>query len=150
MLELSTILYTGAFGLIVIGLTGMAAHPNLLRMLLSLMLAESGANLLLVLSGFRWDALAPILAAPFTAAASSMVDPIPQAMVLTAIVIGVGVQALALAMLIRVFREHGSLERDALTQRLYQQLDQQADIAASLSEESPGAIVTTDSRELRP
>jgi len=39
-----------------------------------------------------------------------VVDPVPQALVLTAIVIGVGVLALALALAIQVYRHYGTLD----------------------------------------
>ena len=70
---------------------------NLLRLLL-----------LLVLAGFRWDAVAPILTGEMSAQA--MVDPVPQAMVLTAIVIGVGVQALALSLVVRIHQRYATLD----------------------------------------
>jgi multicomponent Na+:H+ antiporter subunit C len=41
---------------------------------------------------------------------SKMVDPIPQALVLTAIVIGLGVTALALALAIRVYGHYKTLD----------------------------------------
>lgn len=152
MPELSNIFYTGAFGLVLIGLLGMALHPHLLRMLLALALAESGANLLLLLAGFHWDSVAPILQLPLQQTVTNsinMVDPVPQAMVLTAIVIGVGVQALALSILIRVYREHGSLQRDVLMARLQQQLDSQAEVDSSESQQAPGELSLPNSQELR-
>ena len=77
------IFFLGAIGLCVIGIGGIVLSRNLFRMVLALAIAEAGANLMLVLAGYRWDAVAPILD-PAAAAPSSMVDPVPQAMVLTA------------------------------------------------------------------
>jgi multisubunit Na+/H+ antiporter MnhC subunit len=39
-----------------------------------------------------------------------MVDPVPQALVLTAIVIGFGVTALALTLIMRVYASHGAID----------------------------------------
>ncbi|KRT57135.1 sodium:proton antiporter, partial [endosymbiont of Ridgeia piscesae] len=108
-LSLDLILYSGALGLIVIGLAGMVLSRHLFRVVLALAIAEAGANLLLVLAGYRWDAVAPILSG--AQAPASMVDPVPQAMVLTAIVIGVGIQALAVSLLVKIRHSFGTLER---------------------------------------
>ena len=58
-------------------------------------------NLMLVLAGYRWDAVAPILHGQ--PVGQAMVDPVPQAMVLTAIVIAFGVTALFLVLAYRTF-----------------------------------------------
>ena len=81
------VFFIGAIGLCVIGITGIVLSRHLFRMVLALAIAEAGANLLLILAGYRWDAVAPIFTG--TAGGQAMVDPVPQAMVLTAIVIGV-------------------------------------------------------------
>lgn len=117
------ILMSGAVGLLVIGIGGMVLSDNLFRSLLALAIAEAGANLMLVIAGYQWGSVAPILGEQL--AAGPMVDPVPQAMVLTAIVIGVSVQALALALLIRIYQNYGTLEPRRLKQILDQQLDQQ-------------------------
>jgi len=126
------ILFAGALGLIGIGAAGLALSRDLFRMILALAIAEAGANLLLVLAGYRWDAVAPILTgAPV--AVPAMVDPVPQAMVLTAIVIGVGIQALAVALVIRVYRAYGTLDVRELRDRL------EGDICAAAGIEQPGS-----------
>jgi len=101
----------GAVGLILIGFYGMVMHRNLIRMLLGLGLVEAGAHLFLISVGFRRDAVAPIIV---DGVGGSMVDPVPQAMILTAIVIGVAVLALGLALVVRVHRAYGVLEMDQL------------------------------------
>lgn len=107
MPDIASILFSGALGLLVIGLGGMLLSKHAYRVLLALVIAEAGANLMLVIAGYRWDAIAPILTGNMQL--QSMVDPVPQAMVLTAIVIGVGVQALALTMIIRIKKSYGTL-----------------------------------------
>lgn len=130
------ILFSGAIGLCVIGVAGMVLSNNLFRMVLALAIAEAGANLLLVLAGYRWDAVAPIVldaAAPL----QPMVDPVPQAMVLTAIVIGVGVQALALALVIQVQRRYGTLDMRVARRRMLDELDRSAGVSPDNSQERP-------------
>ena len=121
--DAASMMPAAAVGLVVIGFAGLMMSRHLYRLLLSLVIAEAGANLLLVMAGYRADAIAPI----FTADASmpiGMVDPIPQAMVLTAIVIGVGVQALALAMIIRIRNHYGTLDMMELKARMQDEFAQ--------------------------
>jgi multisubunit Na+/H+ antiporter MnhC subunit len=130
------VLVAGAIGLVVIGIAGIVLSNHLFRMILALAIAEAGANLLLVLAGYRWDAVAPILLAgePLPAA---MVDPVPQALVLTAIVIGVGVQALALSLVIRVREAYGTLDLRVVRARLEADLSRAAGVAPPGSQEQP-------------
>ncbi len=128
-LNFVTILYVGAIGLLAIGALGLVVCNNLFRMLLALVLAEAGVNLLLILAGYRGDGTAPILG--FGPVGAAMVDPIPQVLVLTAIVIGVGVQALAIAVLVRVFRAYGTLDIRELKARF------EFELAAEQGFESP-------------
>jgi len=94
--------YSGALGLILLGIIGMVISRHLIRIILGLMLLEAGVNLFLITIGYRANGVAPILVDGQVPAAI-MVDPIPQALVLTAIVIGVAVQALALALVVKTW-----------------------------------------------
>lgn len=133
-----TTLYAGAIGLIVIGIAGLVISKNLYRILLALVIAEAGANMMLVLAGFRFDAIAPIITGAFAAGQSvPMVDPVPQAMVLTAIVIGVGVQALALSLIMLVYRHYGTLDMREISRRLDRDIANNAGVSPSSSEEEP-------------
>jgi len=148
--DLITILIVGGIGLVAIGAVGMAVSRHLLRLVLALALAEAGANLLLVLAGYRWDAVAPILTG--AAVTRPMVDPVPQALVLTAIVIGVGVQALAVALMIRVREAYGTLDIRELKTRVEQDICGAAGIAPPESANAPGGsqpypVPVTTSRE---
>jgi multicomponent Na+:H+ antiporter subunit C len=128
-------LLAGALGLIAIGLAGLVLSRNLFRIVLALSLAESGANLLLVLVGFRRDAIAPIIEPG--RALMTMVDPIPQAMVLTSIVIGVGVQAFALALAIRARNAYGTLDMDAMRHHMEADIDKAAGTTPASSQHAP-------------
>lgn len=129
------VMFAGALGLLAIGIAGMVLSRHLFRMILALAIAEAGANLLLVLAGFRWDAVAPILRGE--AAPATMVDPVPQAMVLTAIVIGVGVQALALSLVIRVRSAYGTLDMREVRARMEADLAAAAGVVPAGSQEEP-------------
>lgn len=129
------VFFAGAVLLIAIGIAGMLLSHHLFRMVIALAIAEAGANLLLVLAGYRWDAVAPIIGEAGVPA--SMVDPVPQAMVLTAIVIGVGVQALALSLVIRVRQRYGTLDMREALARMRAELDAQAGVTPASSQERP-------------
>jgi multicomponent Na+:H+ antiporter subunit C len=134
--DLIIVLAAGGVGLVVVGAVGLAVSRHLLRLVLALGLAEVGANLLLVLAGYRWDAVAPILTGG--AVTRPMVDPVPQALVLTSIVIGVGVQALAVALLIRVREAYGTLDIRELKARLERDICDAAGIPPPQSAHLPG------------
>ncbi len=138
MSELHWILYGGAIGLIVIGLIGITTLKDVFRIILSLVIAEAGANLLLVIAGFRFDAAAPILTSLTEFDPNiSMVDPVPQAMVLTAIVIGVGIQALALALVVRIVQHYRTLDMREIHRRLVDDINAQSDVPDLASDEQP-------------
>ncbi len=107
--------YSGALGLILLGVFAMVTSRHIIRIILGLMLLEAGVNLFLIIIGYRANAIAPIIVEGQNAA---MVDPIPQALVLTAIVIGVAVQALALALVIKTYKAYGTLDTKELAQRI--------------------------------
>ncbi|MCG7869635.1 MAG: cation:proton antiporter subunit C [Candidatus Thiodiazotropha taylori] len=132
---LELILYVTALGLVIIGLAGVVLSSHLFRMVLALVIAEAGANLMLVLSGYRWDAVAPILMQ--RAEQPVMVDPVPQAMVLTAIVIGVGIQALAVSILIRIRQRYGNLQRRDVAEKMDAEIASSAGIRRDISQDAP-------------
>ena len=101
--------YIGAFGLIFIGLFTMLVKRNLIKVIIGLSILETGVNLFLVSVGYISKGTAPIFSTS-SIDAESMVDPVPQALVLTAIVIGVAVMALALSLAIRLYQHYGVLD----------------------------------------
>lgn len=100
------------FILILIGLYGALTNRNLLRMIVAFTVADTGINLVIVAIGYIRGRAAPILDAtvPAAEAATRIIDPVPQALVLTAIVIGVGVTALMLAYAYKLHQIRGSLD----------------------------------------
>ncbi len=93
--------------LMAIGFWGILTRRNLIRIILSLAIAETGLQLVMIAVGYVRKGTAPILDG--ATAAGLTVDPVPQALVLTAIVIGVAVNALLLALVIRLYRKKGTL-----------------------------------------
>lgn len=87
---------------------------NVVKLVLGLSLLGHAANLLIFTVGGLSRDGAPLVAPGQTRLLPPHADPVPQALVLTAIVIGFGVQAFALALLRRAHRETGTDDLDAL------------------------------------
>jgi len=139
-MDTGLILYTAAFGLILIGSAGIVLSTHLVRIIFGIALLEAGANLLLLLATYREGSPAPIIVDGRIPAA--MADPVPQALVLTAIVIGVGILALALSLALRVQRAYGTLDLREVRQRLEQDIADEAGIDMSSSSDAPQAVVS--------
>ncbi len=92
--------------LFALGIYCLIARKNIVRKSIGLVIIEYATNLFIVLVGYRHDGIAPIMTpemqndiAGFTARS---VDPIPQVLVLTSIVIGLGTLCLMVALAIRL------------------------------------------------
>ncbi|RKZ01137.1 MAG: cation:proton antiporter [Candidatus Hydrothermota bacterium] len=105
------IFYGSSIALFLIGLYIILVKRNLIKLILGLTFIESGVNLFLVSIGYVWGRTAPILNKPELMETPSKlaVDPVPQALVLTAIVIGVAVTAMALAIAMLIYDKYGTL-----------------------------------------
>jgi multicomponent Na+:H+ antiporter subunit C len=51
---------------------------------------------------------------------ATVMNPLPHVLMLTAIVVGVSVTGVALAVLMRVYRQYGTLEEDEILEKLRQ------------------------------
>ena len=87
---------------------------NVVKLVLGLALLGHAANLLIFTVGRLSREGAPIIPPGAARLVPPHADPVPQALVLTAIVIGFGVQAFALVLVKRAYRETGSDDLDAL------------------------------------
>ena len=105
--------FYNAAALIIIGTFGILTRRNIIKILLSINILQTGVNLLLVAIGWRPDAAAPIVTA-LTGSAAKFVDPLPQAMVLTSIVINLSITALALTIITRVYKLFGTVDTKKL------------------------------------
>ncbi|MBE7560427.1 NADH-quinone oxidoreductase subunit K [bacterium] len=104
--------YLFAMLLFVIGLYAIVAKKNLVKLILGLIVIEYAVNLFLLLLGYRGGGVAPILTrrdAPAEFLART-VDPLPQALILTAIVIGLGTLALVTALALRLYDRYGTFD----------------------------------------
>ena len=91
-----------------VGLYGVLRKRNLVKIIVGLGIIEYSMNLFFVLLGYRAYGRAPILAQDQVI--SNMVDPLPQALVLTSIVIGLGITALVISIAIRIYEKYGTFD----------------------------------------
>lgn len=102
--------YLAAMVVISIGLYGVIASPNLVKKIVALNVFQVGIFLFFISSGYVMDG-APAVAGH---GADTMVSPLPHVLILTAIVVGVSLTAVALALIVRIYAEYGSLEEDVI------------------------------------
>jgi len=95
--------------LVSIGLYIIITKRNLIKMVMGIVILESAVNLFLVSLGYRSGGATPIYT---NAPQSLMVLPVPQALTLTSIVIGVSVTALMLTMIMLIHRHTGSIDAE--------------------------------------
>jgi multicomponent Na+:H+ antiporter subunit C len=101
-------LYLLCLSLFCVGLYGVLRKRNLVKIIVGLAIIEYSMNLFFVLLGYRFHGRSPIDAQ--TQDILNMVDPLPQALVLTSIVIGLGVTALVISLAIRIYEKYGTFD----------------------------------------
>jgi multicomponent Na+:H+ antiporter subunit C len=109
------ILLAGLVGILYAAGVYMMLRRSLVKVIIGLGLLAHGANLLIFTSGGLKEAVPPIIPPgdeqlDFVAAS----DPLPQALILTAIVIGFGVTAYALVLFHRAYQAVGADDLDDL------------------------------------
>jgi len=87
---------------------------HVLRFLFGLVLLSNAANLTIFTAGRLTRAEPPLIADGYAAPVGVVANALPQALVLTAIVIGFGLFAFALALVFRAYRELGTLDADQM------------------------------------
>jgi multicomponent Na+:H+ antiporter subunit C len=99
--------------LLVVGLYMVVASSNLVKKIIGLNLFQTGIFLFFVTTAFVDDGSSPVI--PKEAqAGDAFASPLPQVLVLTAIVVGVALTAVALALVIRIYDEYGTLDEETL------------------------------------
>lgn len=95
--------------LFVMGFVGIIFEKNLVKIAISVSIVEAATNLFIITLGYRNGGSIPV----WTMAgggSSRMVLPTPQALTLTAIVIGLATTALMLSFVMIIYRHYGSLD----------------------------------------
>ena len=114
----SALPYLLAMVVVAVGLYAVVCKKNLIKAIVGVIILDYGVNLFLLLTGYRTDGIAPIrtvgMADPAKFATQS-VDPVPQALILTSIVIGLGIVALMAALAIRIHEKYGTFDLSEIT-----------------------------------
>jgi len=97
------------FGL---GIYCLIAKRHLIKKIIGMVIIEYAVNLFLILLGYRMQGIAPILSPgqDIVEFAKKGVDPLPQALVLTSIVIGLGTLALMSAYTIKLYEKYKTFD----------------------------------------
>ncbi|MGN0981525.1 MAG: sodium:proton antiporter [Candidatus Limivicinus sp.] len=105
-----TMNYIVSFFLIALGLYAIVTKYNLIKTVIGMGIMDYGVNLLIISIGYNPGGTAPIFTESELTAASYFVDPIPQALTLTSIVIGACITAMSLALVVKLEEQYGTLD----------------------------------------
>lgn len=108
------LLLAGLVGFLVAGGAYLMMSGQLIRFLFGLVLLSNAANLAIFAAGRLTYATPPFVVSGETAPAAGVANALPQALILTAIVIGFGLLAFALALAFRAWQSLGTTEMDAM------------------------------------
>ncbi len=96
-----------------VGLYMIIASPNLVKKIIGLNLFQSAIFLFFVSMAYVQGARTPVI--PSSGGdVGAYVSPLPHVIVLTAIVVGVSLTAVALALIVRIYTEYGSLNENVI------------------------------------
>jgi multicomponent Na+:H+ antiporter subunit C len=109
--------YWVAIGLLMLGLYTMIAHRNLFKKFVGMTIFQTAIILFFLVLSAKREATLPIIAGTPVDPRAYM-NPLPHALMLTAIVVMVATAGVALAILIRLHADYETLEEDALAARL--------------------------------
>lgn len=104
-------------GLFCVAVWGIIASRSLIRKIIGLTILNSSVVLLFIISGRIDGTAAPLLTIPGDVV---YVDPLPQALMLTAIVVGLSVTAVALILTVQLYRSCGSLDIHEIEDSLHE------------------------------
>ena len=96
--------------LLMIGFYAVIAKLNLIKKLIGLSLFQAAVFLLYITMGNVEGASAPI----FGFGAETFSNPLPQVLILTAIVVGISTTALGLGLVVRIKEEYGAIEENEI------------------------------------
>lgn len=109
--------YWVAVGLLLFGLWTVIVHRNLLKKLVGLTIFQTAIILFFLLTSVKREGTLPIVA-PGPVEPAAYMNPLPHALMLTAIVVMVATTGVALAILVRLYAVYGSLDEDVVAERM--------------------------------
>ena len=104
--------YIGSIFLVILGLFTIITKKNMIKIVIGMGILDYGINLLLISIGWNSGGTAPIFTISELHQGDFFVDPVPQALTLTSIVIGACVTAMALSIVIKIIEKYGTINSD--------------------------------------
>ncbi|MCZ7602644.1 MAG: cation:proton antiporter subunit C [Melioribacteraceae bacterium] len=101
--------------LLVIGLYGMTVKKNLVKKLIGMTIFQAAIILFYISSAIKVDATVPIIIENLSVEnPANYINPLPHALMLTAIVVGVATVGVAFALLILIYKNYKTLDETEL------------------------------------
>ena len=91
-----------------VGIYCVVRKRNVIKLIIGVIIMEYAVNLFFILTGYRMEGRSPIYSVKEDIL--NMVDPLPQALVLTAIVIGLASTALLVGIAMRIYEKYGTFD----------------------------------------
>jgi multicomponent Na+:H+ antiporter subunit C len=104
--------------LMAIGLYAMLAKRNLVKKLVGMNIFQTGIFLFFIEGARKMGATVPIIDEHLGTDAALYINPLPHVLILTGIVVGISLTGVALAFLITIYREYGSLDDRLIMERM--------------------------------
>ena len=101
--------------LLMIGFYAIVARTNLIKKVIGLSIFQTSVFLMYISMGKIEGGTAPIIVSGLEDATFS--SPLPQVLILTAIVVGISTTALALSIVVRIREEYGTVEEDEIREK---------------------------------
>ncbi len=111
---MSVLPYLLSVWIFLVGLYGVVTSRNLIHVAVCVSVCQSATYVLLLAIGYRKHGTAPVFGD--IPSSRTVVDPIVQSLTLTDIVVAVAVSALLLALAVKAFEHHGSLDPAATSE----------------------------------
>ena len=89
-------------------------HHNYVKKLVGLYIVQTSVIFFLVATGFKEGATVPVI----TGGNDDYVNPLPQVLTLTAIVVQIATLGVSLGLVSRIYRKFGSLDEDEVLEKL--------------------------------
>ncbi len=104
--------YFASIVIFLIGTHVMLTHSNLIKKIMGMNIMETGIFLFVVSIGYIRGGSAPIV--PIDGRGVRFINPLPSALILTGIVVGVSLTAFALSLVIELYKYYGTTDSDEI------------------------------------
>jgi multicomponent Na+:H+ antiporter subunit C len=116
MIELLTTKYTylAVVILLAIGAYVMIESDNFVKKIIGMNVFQTGIFVFFISAAFRTGGRSPVVPSGGGSGGGSFVSPLPHVLILTAIVVGVSLTAVALGLVVRIYESYGTVNEDTL------------------------------------